>query len=178
MSFTISQITFILSAISSAAVIAGAFFIVFQLRQNAKLIQATLAQNRNDAAFRILDRITSEGTAHRRKQLHEVAQQRAKEGWDGYYESLEDYEIRSFALQYVLIGQFVREGIIDLDLVTHMMSYLIVLDWLAFRPIAEYLDFRFGTKPSPWAPFQWLADKCREHLDSKEHASHVPVVGA
>jgi hypothetical protein len=178
MGLSISEITFILSAISSAAVIAGAIFIVFQLRQNAQLIRATLAQNRNDAAFNILERMTSEGTAHRRKQLHDASAKYSKQGWDAYFESLEDYEIRSFALQYVLMGQFVREGIVDLDLVTHMMSYMIVMDWLAFRPIAEYLDFRFQTKPSPWIHFQWLADKCREHLESEEHEAHLPVLGA
>jgi hypothetical protein len=122
--------------------------------------------------------MTSEGTAHRRKQLRDVVAKYSAAGWDSYFETLEDFEVRSFALQYVLMGQFVREGIIDLDLITHMMSYTIVMDWLAFRPIAEYLDFRLHAKPSPWIHFQWLADKCREHLESQEHETHVPVLGA
>jgi hypothetical protein len=178
MGFSFSEITFILSAISSAAVIAGAFFIVFQLRQNALLIRATLAQNRNDAAFNIMERMTSLETAHRRKQVRDVVAKYSKDGWDAYFETMDDFEIRSFALQYTLTGQFVREGIIDLELVTHMMSYMIVTDWLAFRPIAEYLDFRFQAKPSPWIHFQWLADKCREHLESEVHARHAPELGA
>jgi hypothetical protein len=177
MALDLSEITFILGAISSAAVIAGAIFIVFQLRQNAKLIEATLAQNRNDAAFNILDRLTQEGAARRRKQLHDISQTRTRNGWDGYFGSLEDFEIRSFAYQYELIGQFVREGIVDLDLVTHMMSYGIVADWLAFRPIAEHLNSRFEAKTSPWIHFQWLADKCREHLDSAAHEAETPVIG-
>jgi hypothetical protein len=177
MALSLSEITFILSAISSAAVIAGAIFIVFQLRQNAKLIQATLAQNRNDAAFNILDRLTQEGTARRRKQLHDVSQQRMRNGWDGYFGSLEDYEIRSFAYQYELIGQFVQEGIVDLDLVTHMMSYAIVADWLAFRPIAEHLQSQFQSSASPWIHFQWLSEKCLQHLDSAEHEAETPVLG-
>jgi hypothetical protein len=178
MGLDLSEITFILSAISSAAVVAGAFFIVFQLRQNAKLIEATLAQNRNDAAFNILDRLTQEGTARRRKQLHDISQLRSRSGWEGYFESLEDFEIRSFAYQYELIGQFVQEGIVDLSLVTHMMSYGIVTDWLAFRPIAEYLNVRFEAQTSPWIHFQWLAEKCRQHLDSQEHEAETPVIGA
>jgi hypothetical protein len=177
MSLTISEITFILSAVSSVAVVAGAFFIVLQLRQNAKLIQATLSQNRNDAAFNVLERLTHEGTARRRKQLRDVSESRVQNGWDGYFGSLDDFEIRSFAYTYELIGQFVREGIVDLDLVTHMMSYGIVADWLAFRPIAEYLNFRFETKVSPWIHFQWLAEKCRQHLDSQEHEDEAPIIG-
>jgi hypothetical protein len=176
MGFTVSDITFILSAISSAAVIAGAVFIVFQLRQNAKLIQATLTQNRNDAAFNILDRLTQEGNARRRKQLHDVSASRSQTGWEGYYGSLEDFEIRGFAYQYELIGQFVQEGIVDLDLITHMMSYGIVTDWLAFRPIAEYLNGKFEATTSPWIHFQWLADQCLQHLDSSAHEAEVPVV--
>lgn len=178
MTLDISEITFILGAISSVAVVAGAFFIVLQLRQNARLIQATLAQNRNDAAFSILERLTVETTARRRKQLHDVAQARVQNGWEGYLGSLEDFEIRSFAYQYELIGQFVREGIVDLDLVTHMMSYAIVTDWLTFRPIAEYLSNRFEAKVNPWIHFQWLADKCRQHLDSEEHEAELPIIGA
>jgi hypothetical protein len=178
MAFTISDITFILSAISSAAVIAGAIFIVFQLRQNARLIEATLAQNRNDAAFNILDRLTQEGAARRRKELHDVSAYRVKNGWNGYFGSLEDFEIRSFAYQYELIGQFVQEGIVDLNLVTHMMSYAIVTDWLAFRPIAEFLNTQFEAATSPWIHFQWLADKCLQHLDSAQHVAEAPIVGA
>jgi hypothetical protein len=173
MSFSISEITFILSAISSAAVIAGAVFIVFQLRQNAKLIQATLAQNRNDAAFSILDRLTQEGFAHQRKQLRDVARRTAKEGWDGFYEGREDFEIRSFALQYEILGQFVRARIVDIELVTHMMAYVVVTDWLAFRPIMDYLMSRFELKTSPFIHFQWLADQCAQHLDSEEHEAEI-----
>ena len=177
MGLSLSEITFILSAISSTAVIAGAFFIVFQLRQNARLIEATLAQNRNDAAFNILDRLTQEGTGRRRKQLRDVSTRHVKEGWDGFIGSLEAYEVSGFAYQYELIGQFVREGIVDLDLVTHMLSYLIVSDWLQFRPIADYLNIQFGTKVSPWIHFQWLAEKCRQHLDSPAHDAEAPIIG-
>jgi len=178
MGLDLSEITFILSAISSVAVVAGAFFIVLQLRQNAKLIQATLAENRNDAAFNILERLTQEGTARRRKQLRDVSASRSNNGWDGFYESLEDFEIRSFAYQYELIGQFVQEGIVDLDLVTHMMSYGIISDWLAFRPIAEYLDLRFKAKVRPVIADQGLADKCFQHLDSQQHEAETPIIGA
>ncbi len=178
MALSVPEITFILSAISSAAVIAGAFFIVLQLRQNARLIEATLAQNRNDAAFNILERLTQDTWARRRKQLHDVSAQRKSGDWEGYFGTLEDFEVRNFAYQYELIGQFVREGIIDLDLITHMLAYLIVSDWLAFRPISEYLNTRFETKANPWIHFQWLAEKCRHHLDSQEHEEEVPVIGS
>jgi hypothetical protein len=177
MSLTVPEITFILSAISSAAVIAGAFFIVFQLRQNAQLIAATLAQNRNDVAFNILGHLTDQNFVHMRKKLRDLAARVGKDGWDEFYGTLDDYELRGFALQYEILGQFVRHKIVDIDLVTHMMAYIIVTDWLAFRPFAEYLIFRFEVKTSPFIHFQWLAEKCREHIESEKHAADLPIIG-
>jgi len=45
-----------LNAISSIAVILGAIFIVFQLKQNAKLIQATIRETRANASIALLEK--------------------------------------------------------------------------------------------------------------------------
>ena len=68
----LSSITNFLSAIGSVAVIAGAIFVVFQLRQNAKLIEATMHQNRSNIAFALLEKITDESFAVRRKKMHDI----------------------------------------------------------------------------------------------------------
>jgi hypothetical protein len=64
MTLSLSKITFMFGPISSVAVVAGVFFNVFRLRQNAWLIRTTFAPNRNDAAFNILDQLTKVKWAH------------------------------------------------------------------------------------------------------------------
>ena len=49
-----------LSATSSVAVVAGAFFIVFQLRQNAKEIGATVQENKANTSIALIEKITDE----------------------------------------------------------------------------------------------------------------------
>jgi len=60
----------ILGAISSIAVIAGAVFIVFQLRQNARLIQATIKENRTNSSISLLEKLTEDSFARRRKLMY------------------------------------------------------------------------------------------------------------
>jgi formate-dependent nitrite reductase membrane component NrfD len=70
-----------LSAISSIAVILGAIFVVFQLRQNAKLIQLTIHENRSSIAFALLEKITDESFALRRKKMHDVIKNAREANW-------------------------------------------------------------------------------------------------
>jgi hypothetical protein len=65
MSVDLSTLINFLSAISSIAVILGAIFVVFQLRQNAKLIQLTIRENRSNIALALLEKITARGIQSR-----------------------------------------------------------------------------------------------------------------
>jgi hypothetical protein len=56
-----------LSAISSVAVVAGAIFVVFQLRQNANLIRTANFERKSNMSFSVLEKITEESFARRRK---------------------------------------------------------------------------------------------------------------
>lgn len=47
-----------LSAISSIAIILGAVFVVFQLRQNAKLIKTANFETMSNMSFSVLEKIT------------------------------------------------------------------------------------------------------------------------
>src|SRR5271157_2814806 len=72
MTIGLPDVVTVLSAISSIAVIAGAGFIVLQLRQNSRLIRASIQQQKADAAFSILEKITDESFARRRSNMYEV----------------------------------------------------------------------------------------------------------
>jgi len=60
-----------LSATRSIAVVAGAFFIIFQLRQNAKLIAATVQENKANTSIALIENITDESFARRRKTMYD-----------------------------------------------------------------------------------------------------------
>ena len=55
-----SSVITALSAISSISVIVGAVFVVFQLRQNSKLITASVQENKATILVALLDKITNE----------------------------------------------------------------------------------------------------------------------
>jgi hypothetical protein len=74
----------VLSAISSIAVIASAFFIILQLRQNSKVIRATLHQERSNISFSMLEKITDESSARRRHQMHEAIKKYSTLNWEGW----------------------------------------------------------------------------------------------
>src|SRR6266581_6835207 len=60
-----------LSAISSIALILGAVFVVFQLRQNARLIKTASFETKSNMSFSVLEKITEESFARRRKNMHD-----------------------------------------------------------------------------------------------------------
>ncbi len=55
-----------LSAISSVAIILGAVFVVFQLRQNARLIRTANFETKANISFSVLEKLTEESFARRR----------------------------------------------------------------------------------------------------------------
>jgi hypothetical protein len=85
-----SQVINILSALSSIAVTASAFFIILQLRQNSKVIRATLHQEKSNISFSMLEQITDESFARRRYQMHEAVKKYGALNWAGFDDSLAD----------------------------------------------------------------------------------------
>jgi len=80
----ISSIITGLSAISSIAVVAGALFIIFQLRQNAKLINATIQENKSSIAFSMLERIIDDSFVRRRKNVYDSVKKYDEKNWEGF----------------------------------------------------------------------------------------------
>jgi hypothetical protein len=159
-----------LSAISSIAVIAGAGFIVLQLRQNARLIEASTQQQKADAAFSMLEKITHESFARRRYNMYEVVKRYQAKNWEGFLDSSDDFEVRNFAYLYELYGLLVKEGLIEFRLVAETLKYLVVFDWKAFEPACTYLVGKYGLKANPWGSFEWLAQQTQKYLAEKEAA--------
>ncbi len=167
---TASDIVTVLSASSSIAVILGAIFIVLQMRQNAKLIEATLREERSNVALSLLERITDESFPRRRKRMFDILAKFKASSWADAFESEEDLEVRNFAYLYELIGLMVENGLVDLELVLDTLQYLVVRDWQVFEPHAAYIKKQYGVAFDAWGRFEWLAKEAREHL-AKEHTT-------
>ncbi|MGO9645108.1 MAG: hypothetical protein ACLPY5_10205 [Candidatus Bathyarchaeia archaeon] len=166
-----SQVSMFLSAISSIAVIAGAAFIVFQLRQNGRLIEASTKETKTNISLALLEKLTEESFAKRRKRMYDAIREYGAKDWEGFDDSLDDFEARNFAYIYELIGQLTRDGILDASMVMNSLQYLVVLDWDAFSPLVKHLSQRLKVKVNPWRSFEWLAEETRKYLKERDGAT-------
>jgi hypothetical protein len=160
----LTELTNFLAAISSVAVIAGAGFVVLQLRQNAGILKATLRQERSNSAREDHARIV------RQEKGGDVRDwERARtSNWEGLDNSEDDFEARNFAHLYELYGVLVQEEILEFRLTTETLNYLVVTDLEIFRPHSEHLMKLFGLKVNPWGNFEWLAHKVDEYMQEEE----------
>jgi len=155
-----------LSAISSLAVILGAVFVIFQLRQNARLIKTANFETKANMSFSVLELITEESFARRRKGMHDAVKKYSEINWEGFDDTLEYFEALNFGYIYELIGELVREGIIDLTIAIHSLRYLLVYDWQRFEPLTKHLMERYKVPVNPYENFEWLAQETRKYLQS------------
>ncbi len=167
---SLTDVLTVLGASSSIAVILGAIFIVFQMRQNARLIEATLRENRANVAVSMLERITDESFPRRRKRMFDIVERFKATGWKDAFESEDDLEVRNFAYLYELMGLLVENGLVDLELVLDTLQYLVVRDWDVFAPHAAWVRSKYNVSFDAWGRFEWLAQEAKMHLE-KEHAS-------
>ncbi|MDE1852400.1 MAG: hypothetical protein KGI38_01500 [Thaumarchaeota archaeon] len=72
MAIALSDLTLVLSAVSSVAVVAGAVFVVFQLRQNAKLVNATIHETKAGISFSMVERLIDDSFVGRRKNMYDT----------------------------------------------------------------------------------------------------------
>ena len=168
MSFDFSQIIQFLSAISSIAVIAGAIFVVLQLRQNAKLINATIQSNKSTIGFSLLERIIDDTFVRRRKHVYDTIAKYGPKNWEGLADSIDDFEARNYAYMFELFGQLVKDEIIDLHTVMNALKYIVVVDWKQMEPMLKHLNQVYNLKINPWANFEWLANETEKYLKQLE----------
>lgn len=167
---SLSDVITVLGASSSIAVIFGAVFIVFQMRQNAKLIEATLREGRATVALSMLERITDESFPRRRKRMFDIIQRFQTTNWADAFESEDDLEVRNFAYLYELMGLLVENGLVDLELILDTLQYLVVRDWEVFAPHAAFVKSKYHVNFDAWGRFQWLAEEAKVHLP-REHGT-------
>lgn len=172
----------VLSAISSIAVILGVVFIIIQLRQNnklidlnAKLTEATLQQNKSNISFELIEEMSNESFGRRRSFMWQTVKKYQASNWEGFDDSLDDFEIRNFAYRYDLYGQMAKEGVIDLETLAKTFKYLVALDWEAFEPAAKHIMKRYNLKQNEiFSNFQWLAYETERIL--KQKGSKFPTI--
>src|SRR5207237_4958340 len=163
----LAAITADLSAVSSIAIILGAVFVIFQLRPNARLIRTANFETKANMSFSVLEIITEESFARRRKNMHDAIKKYSQINWEGFDNSLEDFEARNFGYIYELIGELVREGIIDFTIAIHSLRYLLVFDWQRFEPCVKHLMERLKVPVNPYENFEWLAQETRKYLENQ-----------
>ena len=91
--------------------------------------------------------------------MHDIVKKYAAVNWEDFDDSLEDFEARNFAYTYELIGQFVREGVVDLSTVSNALQFLVVIDWEVFSPLADHLKKGMVLRLTPGEIFNGLQTK-------------------
>jgi hypothetical protein len=99
--------------------------------------------------------------------MHDAIKKYSQINWEGFDDSLEDYEARNFGYIYELIGELVKEGIIDLTVAVHSLRYLLVFDWQRFEPLTKHLMERYKVPVNPYENFEWLAGETRKYLQTQ-----------
>ena len=171
----------VLNSVSAIAVLLGVIFVVFQLRQNARLIkasneqvQASILQNKSSVATSLVERFTDDSFTVRRKTVRDIVKKYRGGNWEGFLESAEDFEVRAFGSYYDFTAYLARAGIIDMQLVLHTLGHRVTFDWEVFAPAAEYYRKTWGKK-YVWANFEWLAGQSEKFLDAIEKTMSQPV---
>ena len=164
----LSLIAVVLSAVCSVAVVAGLAFVVFQLRENARLTNATMQGNRLNVAFSILSRIIDDSFVRRRKNVYDTVQKYSPKNWADFIGTLEDFEARNYAYMFEMMGQLVRDDLIDGRTVMNTLKYIVVTDWKLLEPMIRFLNDAYKVRVNPWGNFEWLAKETEKYLISLE----------
>ena len=98
--FSATDLESFLSAIISIAVIAGAVFLVFHLRQSArqlsqqeKTIGTMSAANRSHNAFELIGKVLDPFFPRRRHRMYEISEKHSSSDWKGFYPTLDDLRL-------------------------------------------------------------------------------------
>jgi hypothetical protein len=147
---SLSDVQLWVSIAASLALVVSVIILAYNVR-------ASRIDARRNLAFSMMEQLTSADFAERRWKMHRSVEAAFTAGWQGFDNSLEDFESRAFAYQYELIGQMVQSGTLDYALVREFVRYTVVADWNAFQPLDAHLRERYPGRPSPWLRFRQLA---------------------
>jgi hypothetical protein len=156
-----------LNAVSALAVTAGVFFVIFQLRQNAKLIEASnkqietanrqveasVRQTQQELILSIIDRFTDDSFIRKRKRVRDIVKKHQENGWKDFLESDDDYEVRGFLGLYDSTGYLAKNGMADIRMLTDGMGFLAITDWVATEPVINH--YLTTWKQEVYSNFKW-----------------------
>ena len=138
-----------LSDVATWVAIAADLALVISVSLFAYNLAATRKDARRTIAFSMMEQLTSADFAERRWKMHQAVAKASASAWKDFDDSIEDFECRSFAYQYALIGQMVDAGTLDYALVRDCLQFTIVTDWNAFQPLEARLVERYRPSGSP-----------------------------
>jgi hypothetical protein len=170
----LTDLVAILGAGASIAIVVTVLLVAFQLRQNARLIEHSAREYRASVALTILERLTDDSFARRRKSMHDASKLLVEQGPTGFDDTLADLEARNFAFIYQILGALTRSRVVDEDLVIRAMGRLVIADWQRFEPISRRVMERYHQRHGTWEDFEWLAERASLHYDALESA---PISG-
>jgi hypothetical protein len=163
-----------LSDVQAWVGIAASVALVVSVILLAYNVRASRMDARRNLAFSMMEQLTSADFAARRWKMHQFVAVAAASDWNAFDNTLEDFESRSFAYQYELIGQMVDSGTLDYPLVRDFVQYTVVADWNAFQPLDAHLGTRYPGRPSPWTRFRQLAQRITADLKGPEILGDAP----
>ncbi len=155
---------------SALAVTLGVFFVIFQLRQNAKLIEASNKQietSNKQVEANLQQNLQTGDSLHDRSVHRRIVHPEEKESaghhqedirqtdWKEFLESDDDYEVRGFLGLYEATGFLAKAGIANVEMLADGMGVLLISDWVAVQPAIEHYRAMWKRESNP--NFRWLA---------------------
>lgn len=151
-----SEIAALLGAASTIAVILGVPFIYLQMRQNARMVEAAnrqselvARQNRSQVMLSIAEHMTDREFVLQRKAVRDIIAKRQADGWDGFADAVDGFEVRAFAIQYESAALMAKLGLIEEQTLLETLGYLVYVDWLQLAPAMREFEKLWGRATFP-----------------------------
>jgi hypothetical protein len=167
----------VLSAGSGVAVILGIPFIYAQMRQNMRMVEAAnrqtelvAQQNRSQVLLSLSERMTDRDFVLQRKLVRDIVAKYSEQGWEGFINSNDGFEIRAFAIQYESAGLMVKLKLIEEEALLESLGVLVVIDWMALTPAVREFEKIWGTSAFP--SFRSLAEHAEKYW--RDRGANIP----
>jgi len=161
----LSTILEALSGASTIAVILGIPFIILQMRQNARMVEAAnrqselvARQNRSQVLLNLSEHMTNRDFVLQRKAARDIVEKYSQQGWSSFVNSVDGFEIRAMAIQYESAALMVKLDLIDEATLVDALGFTIVVDWQALSPAIAEFEKEWGTG-NAFPHFRRLAER-------------------
>jgi hypothetical protein len=179
------DLSYVLEALSGAstiAVILGIPFIVLQMRQNGRMVEAAnrqaelvALQNRSQVVLAIAEQLTDRDFIFQRKAVHDLIPRQQASRWEGFVESADGFEVRALAVQYESIALMAKLGIVEASTLHEALGYTIIADWRAVAATVPAFEKAWGMSAFP--NFRALAEGAEKYWKDKGAPFPSPPIG-